>query len=204
MAVNSTWARGQAWGIYGFTMARAVAKGGARCPFRPRAQLTPCPPLLPLSFPAQAYRYTGLQRFLTYAQNVSEYWIANTQADMVCPLAPSSHRPAALALAHWHHPVLVWGRCLQVPLWDFDAPQDSFRWLPTVPACMPPGCFPLTAALVAVAVAFFWAVFCGAATPRRLPSLRLRLLSSLLTSRFAKTCKGCVWVAGGLNFATLI
>eukprot|EP00730_Choanoeca_flexa_P004580 TRINITY_DN1173_c0_g1_i1.p1 TRINITY_DN1173_c0_g1~~TRINITY_DN1173_c0_g1_i1.p1 ORF type:complete len:389 (+),score=105.34 TRINITY_DN1173_c0_g1_i1:62-1168(+) len=50
LAVNSTWARGQAWGIYGFTM---------------------------------AYRYTQQARFLDYALNVTEYWLANTNADFV-------------------------------------------------------------------------------------------------------------------------
>ncbi|EDQ91422.1 uncharacterized protein MONBRDRAFT_23330 [Monosiga brevicollis MX1] len=50
MAVNSTWARGQAWGVYGFTM---------------------------------AYRYVQEPRFLEYARQVSEYWLAANNADLV-------------------------------------------------------------------------------------------------------------------------
>lgn len=50
LSANSTWARGQAWGIYGFTM---------------------------------AYRYTGLERFLSYAENVTTYWLLNVPSDQI-------------------------------------------------------------------------------------------------------------------------
>jgi len=50
LAVNSTWARGQAWAIYGFTM---------------------------------AYRYTSDSLFLDYAENVTNYYIANVPLDKV-------------------------------------------------------------------------------------------------------------------------
>ena len=49
-SVSSTWSRGQAWGIYGFTM---------------------------------AYRYTGNAQFLTTAQALANYFIANLPPDYV-------------------------------------------------------------------------------------------------------------------------